>query len=497
MKDIIEILKQNGGMLTSDLSDELVKRGCSEAAARQKISRAYSASKGQILRLQYLTFPHRAKFAYLKEEGYSDRFYSNLYDALNKTNSVYSHTFNLLKTHYGVLNENRFRVYSSSPEISSKHIKYETVLDNLIKAKLCEYKNINNIRYIYTTEPNYDEKRAIAIEKIELLLIDMLKEWLKRTNFASYRAIDKTTNYGYYFWDISSPSYIFPFIKKDEPNDKKIQHGFLVADVVYNVVDETTIKYFINKLDIVKSHKNNRPVIPILMAKGYTSEAFNIGRQKGIIIVTPEILFGKDIADLFENLLYKLSNIAAAATKDIEEFLGLYDQLAKIQGSVIHLYGDLFEFMVGAAYREFLSNASLEIGKLISIDTGDRKEIDVYMKTTDNKIYFIECKGYAKKTLVGEKEAKYWVEKVPLLRKWGTENIANFDKLEQHYEFLTTSDFDDKAKEIFDTFNKKTKRYQITYKNGREFITLIKSKNIQTKDKIVKTISEHYLKMEI
>ena len=78
--------------------------------------------------------------------------------------------------------------------------------------------------------------------------------------------------------------------------------------------------------------------------------------------------------------------------EDIEEFLKLYDQLAKIEGAAAHLYGDLFEFIIGVIYREFLPITSLEIGKLISISTGDRKEIDVYIKTTDKKIYFIEVK---------------------------------------------------------------------------------------------------------
>lgn len=496
MKDVIEILNNNGGMLTSDLSEELVKKGYSEVAARQKISRSYHSSKGQILKLSYLTFPHRAKFAYLKDEGYSERFYNNLYNALNKTNSVYSHTFNLLKTHYGVLNENRFRVYSSSPEISSKHINYATVLDNLIKLKLCEYKNINNVRYIYLTESAWDEKRAIAIEKIELLLVDMLKEWLKRTNFASFSAIDNIRNYGYFYWDISSPSYISPFIKKDKPDDEKIKPGFVVADVVYNIIDETTIKYFINKLNIVKANKNNRPVIPILMAQGYTQEAFNIGRSKGIVIVTPEILFGKDIANMFENLLYKLSNIAAAATKDIEEFLKLYDQLAKILGSVGHIYGDLFEFLVGVAYREYLPNNSLEIGKLVSISTGYKKEIDVYVKA-NRKVYFVECKAHSQKTFVAKTEAQYWIEKVPLLRKWVFENLEHPNDMEIHYDFITTSDFDDDAKQLFDNFNQKSKNYQIKYINGKQFLEFLKKEDIESKDKIIKTLNEHYLKMDI
>lgn len=491
MKHIVEILKRNGGMLSSDLSDELQKHGFSDDASRQKISRAVSSNKSSVLRLPNLKFPHQARFYYLKDEGFSDRFYTNLHEALNKTNSAYSHIINLLKIHYGVLNENRFRVYSSAPEISKKHINCATLLDNLIKLKLCEYKNINNNRYIYIIGDEYSEKQSIAIEKVELVLIDMLKEWLKNTNIASYNAINKQNNCGNYYWDITSPSFLSPFITE------KHQQGFVVADVVYNVVDTKTLRYFINKLETIKSQKNMHPVLPILLAKGYTKDAFNIGKSKGIIIVKPETLFGKDIAEMFENLLYKLSNIAAAATKDIEEFLKLYDQLAKIQGSAAHLYGDLFEFIIGVVYREFLPITSLEIGKLISISTGDRKEIDVYIKTNDKKIYFVECKGYSQKTLVSMSEAQYWVEKVPLLRKWGVENINNFDKLEQHYEFLTTSDFDVEAKQVFDEFNQKTKKYQIEYMNGKQLIDFIKSKNIESKDKIIKTLNEHYLKMDI
>ncbi len=496
MKDIIKILKKHGGMLTSDLSNELIKKGVSKDAARQKISRALS-NNGDIDRLTNIKFPHRARFIYLKSEGLSERFYHNLYAAFNNTNSAYSHIINLLKLHYGVLNESKYKVYSSAPEISRKHINFTTILNNLLNLKLCEYRNINNVRYIYLNGFEYNEKRAIAIEKVEFLLVDMLKEWLKRTNFASFNAINTQSNYGYYFWDISSPSYIFPFLKEGKSQNEKIMHGFIVADVVYNTIDETTIKYFINKLDIIRSNKNNRPVIPILMAKGYTQEAFSVGKSKGIIIITPEILFGKDIADMFETLLFKLTNIAAAAIKDIEEFLKLYDQLGKIQGSAAHLYGDLFEFLIGVIYRESLPTSSLEIGKFISIDNGNRKEIDVYVKTTNKKIYFIECKGYSQKTNVSEKEAKYWIEKVPLLRKWGNENIENFDKLEQHYEFITTSHFDETAKQVFDEFNFKTKKYQVTYFEGEQLLKFLEQINIESKNKIKKTLQEHYFRMPI
>ncbi len=66
-----------------------------------------------------------------------------------------------------------------------------------------------------------------------------------------------------------------------------------------------------------------------------------------------------------------------------------------------------------------------------------------------------------------------------------------------NYEFITTSDFTSKAKEVFEEFNKRTKKYQVVYLNGQQLLELIKLKNINSKDKIIKTLNEHYFKMEI
>lgn len=491
MKDIHKILKKNGPMLTSALASLLCKTGFSQEAARQKISRAFKSSNSLIQKLFGINFPHKANYIYLKDEGRSERFYENLWQNLNETNSAYCHIINLLKSHNGIINYDRINVYSSAPDILKKRLSNATIIDTLIKLKLCEYRNINQKRYFYLVN-EYNEKRAIAQEKVELLLIDLLKEWLKRINIGSYDTINKKAWVAHFAWDITSPCYISPFVKND-----KQKHGFVVADVVYEIVDENIIKYFINKIDTIKSQRGILPVLPILLAKGYNNKAFKIGREKGIIIVTPESLFGEDLAKMFEDLLVKLSNIAACAVKDFEEFLALFNKLEKIQSSAAHLYGDLFEFLVGSVYQELFSCNSFDIGKLIYIDTGLKKEIDVYIQTRNNQVYFIECKGYSPKTLVSEKDAKYWVEKVPLIRKWGIENIENFDKRDVHYKFITSSDFDINAINIFEEFNLKTKKYKIEYENGKQLLQFIKNSNIHSKDKILKTLNEHYLKNEI
>lgn len=492
MKDIYKILKENGPMPSSILADKLFKKGFSRVASRKKISRALNDNQSLIQNLSGLNLPHNVNFIFLKKEGRSDRFYNNLWKYLNETNSSFCHIINLLRVHYGIVNKGRINVYTSAPDALKKRLSNNQVIDTLIKLQLCEYKKINQNEYLYLTY-EYNEKRAIAQEKIELLLIELLKNWLKKVNIGSYEAIDKKNELvGHFAWDITSPCYISPFVVNN-----KQKHGFVVADVVYEVIDENVIKYFINKVDSIKSQQRILPVLPIILAKGYNTKAFKMGRNKGIIIVTPESLFGEDLANMFEDLLIKLSNIAACAVKDFEGFLTLFDKLEKIQSSAAHLYGDLFEFIVGTIYREFLPITSFEIGKLVHISTGNKREIDVYIKTSNNAVYFIECKGYSQKTMVNENEAKYWIEKVPLLRKWGLENIENFDKLEQHYEFITTSDFTSKAKEVFEEFNKRTKKYQVVYLNGQQLLELIKLKNINSKDKIIKTLNEHYFKMEI
>lgn len=489
MKDIHKILKKNGPMLTSTLADILCKTGFSQEAARQKISRAFKSSNSLIQKLFGINFPHKANYVYLKDEGRSDRFYENLWQNLNKTNSAYCHIINLLKAHNGIINYDRVNVYSSAPDILKKRLSNATIIDTLIKLKLCEYKEINQKHYFYLVN-EYNEKRAIAQEKVELLLIDLVKEWLKRINIGSYEAIDKRKEWvGHFAWDITSPCYISPFVIND-----KQKHGFVVADIVYEIIDENIIKYFINKIDTIKSQRGILPVLPILLAKGYNKKAFKIGRENGIIIVTPESLFGEDLAKMFEDLLIKLSNIAACAVKDFEEFLKLFDKLAAIQSSAAHLYGDLFEFLIGSVYQESFACNSFDVGKLIHIENGIKKEIDVYIQTKNNQVYFIECKGYSNKTLVSEKEAQYWVEKVPLIRKWGLENIENFDKKKVHYKFITSSDFNDNALCIFEEFNLKTKKYKIEYENGKQLVQFIKNSNINSKDKILKTLNEHYLK---
>ena len=147
-------------------------------------------------------------------------------------------------------------------------------------------------------------------------------------------------------------------------------------------------------------------------------------------------------------------------------------------------------------YREYLPNNSLEIGKLVSISTGYKKEIDVYVKA-NRKVYFVECKAHSQKTFVTKTEAQYWIEKVSLLRKWVFENLEHPNDMEIHYDFITTSDFDDDAKQLFDNFNQKSKNYQIKYINGKQFLEFLKKENIESKDKIIKTLNEHYLKMDI
>lgn len=287
--------------------------------------------------------------------------------------------------------------------------------------------------------------------------------------------INKDDNYAGFKWDITSPSYL-SFIRKGK------NPGFVVADVIYNEVDENAIKYFLNKISIAKSQKNIQKAIPILIARYFTPEAFKLARKNSIIATTPRNLFGEETANLFEELLKVLINAGTIAASDFTRFLELYNKLDTIKGSSLNLAGDLFEFIVGHFYKTAYGG-SLDIGRKIKFENTE-KEIDVILRTERRTHYYIECKGYGQKHLITKDSIKEWLTKNNLIRKWVLEH--NDEVLpELNFGFITTSDFEEDALELLEESKNKTKKYNIFYMNGNSFKKLVQSSNIDTAKKLL------------
>lgn len=296
---------------------------------------------------------------------------------------------------------------SGSPYRISGHVGYDSALDNFKQINYYTERTIDDITYLYSLDAR--QEAAFAQEKIEYYIIKMLKNWLIKNCFTSTGTIEKNDNYATFKWDITSPSYLSFIREGNKP-------GFVVADIVYNTIDENTIKYFLNKISIAKNQKNISKAIPILIAKYYTPEAFKLAQKNNIIATTPRNLFGDETADLFEELLKVLINAGNIAANEFPRFLELYNKIDTIKGSSLNLAGDLFEFIVGHFYK-VAYGGSLDIGRRIKIDNKS-KEIDVILRTERKSHYYIECKGYGQKQLVSKKDIEEWLEKNSFTRKW-------------------------------------------------------------------------------
>lgn len=472
-------------MLSSEIAKKISARTGEETATiRRRISRSITKSQSPIARLNW-KFPHRESFIYLKSDGFNELFYENLKKTANETNSIYGYIFNAFGLKKGILSTEKYKILSGCPYRISGHIGYDSALDNFKQINYYTERTIDDITYLYSLDAM--QEAAFAQEKIEYYIIKMLKNWLIKNCFTSTGTIEKNDNYATFKWDITSPSYLSFIREVNKP-------GFVVADIVYNTIDENAIKYFLNKISIAKNQKNIPKAIPILIAKYYTPEAFKLAQKNNIIATTPRNLFGEETADLFEELLKVLINAGNIAANDFTRFLELYNKIDTIKGSSLNLAGDLFEFIVGHFYK-VAYGGSLDIGRRIKIDDKS-KEIDVILRTERKSHYYIECKGYGQKQLVSKKNIEEWLEKNSFTRKW----LLNYhaDNLpELNFGFITTSDFEKDAIDLLEKSKSKIKKYNVFYMNGNAFKEAVKSSHIDTAKKIIDTLNQHYFKIEV
>ena len=321
MKNILKIISEQGPISTSDVALQINDLyGIRIATTRQKINRELSKKNSSIKKLN-INLPHNTSIVYENFTEFDDNFYYNLVKTLNKYNSVYSYIFNLLEIKNGIILKSRFATFSGSPYRIKGHISYESILKNLVEIKLLKLISIADKEYV--TLNHYEVKNGFAQDKVEEILIEMIKDWLIKNSLASCNAINKKNKYANFEWDITSPCYIYPIRLSTSKN------GFVVVDVLYNKIDEDKIKYLINKSNIIKSQKKVPKALIFFIAKYFEKEALDLAKKNGIIATTVDNLFGKETNKLFENLLNALINAGEIASSNFNDFISLFEKISK------------------------------------------------------------------------------------------------------------------------------------------------------------------------
>ena len=299
------------------------------------------------------------------------------------------------------------------------------------------------------------------------------------------RSLDEIPIFGQFGWDITGPSYVYPFARFE---NKELSPVFVAIDIVNSYIEANGARYFIKKCSVNRSMKNMKPFLGILVADRFSNDAFQLGKSGGIIFTTPDILFGKEIANSIRNLAKTLKNAVEIAAKYPERVFELFNSLSSIEGAAINLRGALFELIVGHLVYKGEGN-DIDIGVKVRSPKGMSAEIDVRRVKGYHELAIYECKGYEPSTQIDDDEIKLWItKKIPIIREALMEE-TRFRNINMSFEYWTSGEFSNDALKLLKQRSRETKKYRIFWKNGKEILDY--ARKIQA-GSIVDTLNQHY-----
>ena len=450
--------------LVAALTDSL---GISPQAARQRLSRA----RTPVERYPFSLLPKREAFFYLRNQRNTERYWDNLIRDLRETGAIYSCAIDGLRARGGVVPVNEFAVVSGAPIALKKQVPSQGVAERLVDLGVMEEKEFGTLGCCFVTNPAavvqpLTYSQIIARRKAESVMLDGLREWVRKNGIGSYdritiRGEGQLPMVGQFKWDLTCPSYLLPVRRFNKKN------GFVVADVFADDrLQVSDIRYFIRKVQTYQKTSNSGPLFPILMAQSFTGEALTAGHKSGLMLTTPEYLFGQSVARALDGLIMTLKNAAAYAAVDGDRLCSLFDKLSEIEGRAGNMRGILFELIAAhIAKREIGGN--IDVGELHTHrENGKTVDLDVICVSDQPSVHLIECKGKHPGGEVSVEEVNEWIHKLPIMQDY----VASREHLrerKQTYAFWTTGTFmpDALAKLKFEQ-ERRTKR-PIVWKDGR------------------------------
>jgi hypothetical protein len=491
------LIRKAGPILSGDLARLLRDTGVTDVNARKLIQR----SRATVRRLTGIRFPNKEQFLFLDEQFGSDRFWEKLFLAFDERSTIYGHTIHSLLARDGSVPVAQFPTITGAPSRLKGQIGTTLVRGHLEAIQLLHIQTYKDLGDCVELDPRALRNGPVAYGRLrarllaERILLLALADWLRRLGIGSYhkvviRSDGAPPEFGKFSWDLTAPSYLPPFagrLATGKPNP-----GFVVADVALGAeLTDRQIGYFIRKTTTLRANPRNRPFLAILIADGFTPDAFKLGRQSGVMLAPPEYLFGGQIAEGLRSLIASLSNAAAAAAQNPEVVTTLFGQLARIEGAAINLRGPLFELLVGHFAKRH--GYYIELGKRVEDpQTQLVAEIDVYGFGPD-LVHTFECKGYLNQT-VQLSEVEHWFDKtIPVVRSHMQYSSDHRNK-RLRCEFWTTSSFAPDAFAFLQDRKQRTRRFDIDWADGP---TIRQRFGDANERRLREILDEHFLKHPI
>jgi hypothetical protein len=494
--EIERLLKAAGPQLSTDLCEALQRRGLSKEAARQRVSRAH----GQVRRLGGLTFPHSARFLYHQSDFGSRQYWEALVRDIGRASPAYSAAIDAMQARGGIVPAAHFPIICGSPLRQRGQISSDGVLTRLQSVGLVDAVDVARIGPCialaaagYFGYPPTSQLRArLLAERIILLAV---KDWARKLGLVSYDKVslrddsESPPTVGTFAWDLGAPSYVTPLVRRAEA--QKPKPGFVVCDVVAYEIGRGAVGSFLRKCRTARALPGLPAFLPMLVADRFTPEGLRLGKSNGVIMATPEILFGREVAAGLRALLEVLTEAANSAIERPEIVTELFNKLGHIEGAAANLRGALFELIVGHCVAK-VDDGAIEIGKkVVDPSTGHSAEIDVLRIREHHEIWAYECKGHQPTASVSLADVDMWLRKRVSRIHAALARETRFQECEFHYEYWTCGTFAPDALAVLEDARRNTRRYTIGWKDGdavREYVAKVRPKAI------AEMLDQHFLR---
>lgn len=491
---VSDLLEKIGPCLTSELAKAMVDGGLSDAAARQRITRAQE----EYTRLAGLRFAKNARFIYLEDQYGTRQFWEAIERAFRSSGTAYWGAVTGLRARGGCCLKSQFPVVCGAPLARTRQLSPDRLLERLCAIQLLEEHEDAESGDVYVRfNPHSYRKDSEAQLKATMLAesiaLQAVRDWARKLGFGSYgkfklRGETELPVVSSIAWDMSAPSYMRPLARME---GGAIKPGFFVCDInLRALTTEDEVGLFVRKHNLASAPKNVAPIMPFLVGDVFSQRAFDLARQSGIAATTIESLFGRDTAKALRDLIGLLSNSGATAAVNPGHLSDVLNALTKIDGAANNLRGAVFELVIGSLAKD-IEGGYLVVGdKRHELLTGRKAEIDVLLDRPDDQpVLIVECKSKIPGAIVSLEEAQHWLgDRVPLICTI-LEQDSRYDGRAFHFELWSNGPFNTDATSWLKDQPSDYGRYTVSWRDGAALKTYA---NGAQSSAIRKILKEHY-----
>lgn len=494
-QSVVDLLKEVGPSLSTELIDSLVSAGVSPAAARQRVARAGD----DVTKLAGLRFPHNARFVYLPDQFGDQRFWDALERVFQAEGLAYWGAVVGLKSRGGIWPSRFFAGMCGSALARQRQLSPDRVWERLHAIQFLDEitDEATGERFVtfkplfYRRDTAQQIRAALIAENVAL---HGMREWCRRIGFGSFEQIrvrgdDEPPVVAGVTWDLSGPSYMRPLARAANGG---LKPGFVICDVnLRGRLDEEAVGLFVRKHDLASAPVNVAPIMPFLVADGFSTKAFGLARQKGVLATTTAQLFGEDVAKALRDLISLLTDTGATASINPEHLDRVMSSLTRIEGAANNLRGALFELVIGTLVKD-VEGGFLRAGeKWTDHETGRQAEVDVLLDRPDGQsVLIVECKSKTPGSRISLADAQKWrSDRVPLIHKV-LRGDGRFANRPLTFELWTNGPFDEDVRQWLNS-QPVHPDYETAFRDG-EFIKRYVDK--ARAPSIRKIMNDHYFR---